>query len=161
MYFGPGVEADTKSEFWHSSIWQESSSLAYPSIKLKVQLLYFGSELPRIFLSSIRTEGSLDGELWLSEMTYLIEPVTVWLHDTPDPPNYQFYVREILYTMKVNKFDDVMKPIVDKINSLEQGTLMNIGGQDMWIVASLGVITANLPQSNDLADTKQYSSILG
>ncbi|CAG8716454.1 12853_t:CDS:1, partial [Dentiscutata heterogama] len=73
------------------------------SIKLKIQHLYFGTELPRIFASSIRKEQSRNGELWLSEITYLtdpfnvIEPVTVWLQDTSELPNFQFYVREILY----------------------------------------------------------------
>ncbi|CAG8854978.1 36083_t:CDS:2, partial [Gigaspora margarita] len=72
-------------------------------IKLKIQQLYFGSELPRIFASSIRKERAKNGELWLSEIMYftdpfnVIEPVTVWLHDTPELSNYQFYVREILY----------------------------------------------------------------
>ena len=24
MYFGPGIEANTKSEFWHGTLWAES-----------------------------------------------------------------------------------------------------------------------------------------
>ncbi|CAG8657123.1 9697_t:CDS:2 [Racocetra persica] len=46
-----------------------------------------------------------------------------------------------------DKFDDIIKSIVDEINILEQ-------------VASLGVITADLPQDNNLADMKQHSGIL-
>ncbi|CAG8454157.1 13002_t:CDS:2 [Racocetra fulgida] len=52
---------------------------------------------------TIVDKRSKNGELWLSEITYLtdpfnvIEPVTVWLRDTPELPNYQFNVREILY----------------------------------------------------------------
>ncbi|CAG8687280.1 3538_t:CDS:2, partial [Dentiscutata heterogama] len=91
MYFGPGIEAKTKSEFWHRNIWQESPLFSPSSIridhklyliesfikykdeetrigrilaivstsngiKLKIQHLYFGTELPRIFASSIRKE---------------------------------------------------------------------------------------------------------
>ncbi|CAG8749789.1 22943_t:CDS:2, partial [Dentiscutata erythropus] len=55
--------------------------LTLDSIKLKIQQLYFGSELSRIFASSIRKD----------------ELVMVWLHDTPELSNYQFYIREILY----------------------------------------------------------------
>ncbi|CAG8748222.1 4860_t:CDS:2, partial [Racocetra persica] len=55
------------------------------------------------------------------------------------------------------KFDDIMKPIVNEIKILEKGTLMNIEGQDMWIVAGLGVITTDLSQDNDLGDMKYYS----
>ncbi|CAG8676641.1 10253_t:CDS:10, partial [Dentiscutata erythropus] len=68
------------------------------SIKLKVQHLYFGSELPRTFTSSARIERSQNGELWLSEIIYLIDPFNVirlvkfWLKDTPEILNYQFYV---------------------------------------------------------------------
>ncbi|CAG8626523.1 9111_t:CDS:2 [Racocetra persica] len=201
--------------------------------KLKIQHLYFGSELPRIFASSIRKERSKNGELWLSKMTYLtdlfnvIEPVTVWLQDTLELPNYQFNVREILYchkgqwkirdcklrhlhpieytqipmstphnvpTLKImldiyhddfgtfhnvyhslgriylqfcnmplrlrkqlknhfvlgfvpfgGEFDDVMKPIIDEIKILEKDILINIAGEYIWIIATLGVITADLP----------------
>ncbi|CAG8831907.1 8222_t:CDS:1, partial [Cetraspora pellucida] len=60
-------------------------------IKLKVQFLYFGSKLPKNFLSSARAEESQNRELWLSEVTYLIDPSTVigpvivWLQDTSEP----------------------------------------------------------------------------
>ncbi|CAG8856066.1 16454_t:CDS:2, partial [Gigaspora margarita] len=87
MYFRPGVEAEIKLEFWHGNIWQESPFFSpftiqinqaivstSNGIKLKVQLLYFGSELPRVFTSSARIERSRNGELWLSETTYLINP---------------------------------------------------------------------------------------
>ena len=42
------------------------------------------------------------------------------------------------------EFDDTMKPIVNEIKMLEKGVLMNINGQDMWIIAGLGVITTDL-----------------
>ncbi|KAF0465700.1 hypothetical protein F8M41_026234 [Gigaspora margarita] len=190
-----------------------------------------------------------NGELWLSEITYLIdlfnviEPVKVWLKDIPELPNYQFYVIEILYshrgqwkirdcklrhlhpieytqisasapynvpTFKImldiyynnfstfhnvyyslggiylqfcnkplrlrqklknhivldfvpfgEEFDDVIKPIINKIKILEKGTLFNIAGQDIWVIAALGVITANLSQSNDLANTKHHNANQG
>ncbi|CAG8702881.1 13508_t:CDS:2, partial [Funneliformis caledonium] len=74
-------------------------------IELKVQPLYYGSELPKIFANSIRLERARNGELWLSEISCLIdlqniiEPINVWLQDTSQPVNgYQFYVSEIIYS---------------------------------------------------------------
>ncbi|CAG8831367.1 12126_t:CDS:1, partial [Gigaspora rosea] len=34
MYFGPGIEAETKSEFWHGNIWQESPLFSPSSIRI-------------------------------------------------------------------------------------------------------------------------------
>ncbi|PKK56080.1 hypothetical protein RhiirC2_800797, partial [Rhizophagus irregularis] len=128
MYFGPGIEADIKSEFWHGDIWQESPLFGQSSIqinqdkgtrigriiaivstpngtKLKIQLLYYGTELPGNFTSSLRIKRAQNGELWLSEISVLIDlqnvigPVDVWLRDTPKlSDNYQFCIREILYS---------------------------------------------------------------
>ncbi|CAG8855497.1 21792_t:CDS:1, partial [Gigaspora margarita] len=59
------------------------------------------------------------------------------------------------------EFDDLMKPIINEIKTLEKGTLFNIAGQDIWVIAALGVITADLPQGNDLADMKRHSGNQG
>ena len=37
---------------------------------------------------------------------------------------------------------------------LKCGQIMNIQEQDYWIIASLGVVTADLSQGNDLAGIK-------
>ncbi len=215
-----------------------------------MQLLYYGVELPQKLASLSRMERAQYGELWLSELSCLvdlqsiIEPAVVWLQDTVQPANeYQFYVSEILYSyegrwkirnvdlrhqhpseyiiipnpapsnipilklmldiyyddfgtfrnvyhslggiylqfcnmpLQLRKqlrnhfvlsfvpfggeFDDTMKPIVNEIKMLEKGVLMNINGQDVWIIAGLGVITADLPQGNDLADTKRHGGKKG
>ncbi|CAG8854664.1 10597_t:CDS:2, partial [Gigaspora margarita] len=34
IYFGPGIEAETKSEFWHRNIWQESPLFSPSSIRI-------------------------------------------------------------------------------------------------------------------------------
>jgi hypothetical protein len=217
--------------------------------KLKVQVLYYGNELPKNFARS-RIERAKNGELWLSEISSLInieniiEPIAVWLQDSLYSSNYyQFYIKEILYsyegrwrirnielrhhhpseyiqippsapqnipTLKImldiyyddfgtfrtvyhslggiylqfcnmplqlrkqlknhfvlgfvpfgGEFDDVMKPIVNEIKSLEKGVLMTIDEQNIWVIAALGVVTADLPQGNDLADTKRHGGNLG
>lgn len=40
MYFGPGIEADIKSEFWHGDIWQESPLFGQSSIQINQGNLY-------------------------------------------------------------------------------------------------------------------------
>lgn len=34
MYFGPGIEANDKSEFWHGNVWQESPLFGQSSIEI-------------------------------------------------------------------------------------------------------------------------------
>ncbi|PKY62791.1 hypothetical protein RhiirA4_432741, partial [Rhizophagus irregularis] len=59
------------------------------------------------------------------------------------------------------EFDDMMKPIVDEIKNLERGILITINGQKLWLTAALGVVTADLPQGNDLASTKRHGGNKG
>ena len=59
------------------------------------------------------------------------------------------------------EFDDTMKPIVNEIKMLEKGVLMNINERVIWVIVALGIITADLSQNNNLADTKRYSGNLG
>ena len=40
MYFGPGIEAETKSEFWHGNIWQESPLFGQSSIWINWDNVY-------------------------------------------------------------------------------------------------------------------------
>jgi hypothetical protein len=40
MYFGPGIEIDEKSEFWHGNIWQESPLFGQFSIKINHGKIY-------------------------------------------------------------------------------------------------------------------------
>jgi hypothetical protein len=51
-------------------------------------------------------------------------------------------------------FDEFIQPFIMEMKSLECGQIMNVQGQDYWIIASLGVVTADLPQGNDLAGIK-------
>ena len=51
-------------------------------------------------------------------------------------------------------FDEFIQPFIMEMKSLERGQIMNIQGQDYWIIAGLGVVTADLPQGNDLAGVK-------
>ena len=52
------------------------------------------------------------------------------------------------------KFDDVMCPLLQELQELERGVIMTIGEENIWVVAGVGLVTADLPQGNNLADIK-------
>lgn len=47
-------------------------------------------------------------------------------------------------------FNEFIIPFISEMKELEQGKVMNIQGHDVWVIASIGVVTADLPQGNDL-----------
>jgi hypothetical protein len=51
-------------------------------------------------------------------------------------------------------FDDFIQPFISDMKRLEQGMVMNVQGENCWIIASIGCVTADLPQGNDLAGVK-------
>jgi len=59
------------------------------------------------------------------------------------------------------KFDDVMHPLLHELRDLEKGIVMTIGEENVWVVAGIGLVTADLPQGNSLADIKQQGACHG
>ena len=53
-------------------------------------------------------------------------------------------------------FNEFMVPFVSEIKDFEKGKIMTVQGQDAWVIAGLGVVTADLPQGNDLAGVMRY-----
>ena len=47
-------------------------------------------------------------------------------------------------------FNEFMLPFVSEMKEFEQGKLMRVNGEDAWVIAGLGVVTADLPQGNDM-----------
>ncbi|PKC53288.1 hypothetical protein RhiirA1_404412 [Rhizophagus irregularis] len=58
-------------------------------------------------------------------------------------------------------FDDFIKPFIKEICQLEKGKVFEINGVRCLIIASLGQVTADLPQGNDLACIKRHGAIKG
>ena len=58
-------------------------------------------------------------------------------------------------------FDDFIRPFIADMKQFEKGILMNIQGCDYWVIASLGCVTADLPQGNDLAGVKRHGATKG
>ena len=59
------------------------------------------------------------------------------------------------------RFDEFIKPFISEMKTLEKGTIMNIQGNACLVIASLGDITADLPQGNDLVGTKRHGANKG
>ena len=219
------------------------------TLKLKVDRLLFHQNLPNCKLTDHRRTRGQDKELWLVEddstfidSASIVERVLVWLCDLPEPANYEFHIREILYQFNNRwkyrdiakrhrlpcenivihqpsklmpifkvfldlylddfgtyrntyhslggvylqfgnmplshrkqlknhfligfvpfgaKFSDFIKPILEDIRQLENGFVMQINGEDAWIIGGLGCVTADLPQGNDLAGIKQHNATHG
>ena len=58
-------------------------------------------------------------------------------------------------------FDEFIQPFIMEMKSLKHGQIMNIQGQDYWITAGLGVVTADLSQGNDLVGVKRHGANKG
>jgi hypothetical protein len=58
-------------------------------------------------------------------------------------------------------FDEFIKPFITEMKILEKGRVMTIQGTDCFVIASLGVITADLPQGNDMAGVKRHGANRG
>jgi len=54
-------------------------------------------------------------------------------------------------------FDEFILPFISEIKEFERGKLMKVNGQDAWVIAGLGVVTADLPQGNDIIGVLRYS----
>ena len=59
------------------------------------------------------------------------------------------------------EFEDVIKPFVNDIKKLQNGIIMKIGEEEVWVTGGLGVVTADLPQGNDLAGVLRHNANYG
>jgi hypothetical protein len=58
-------------------------------------------------------------------------------------------------------FNEFIHPFVEELKEFEKGKIMNIQGQDAWVIAGLGVVTADLPQGNDLTGVLRHGATKG
>ncbi|CAB4435506.1 unnamed protein product [Rhizophagus irregularis] len=58
-------------------------------------------------------------------------------------------------------FEDVIKPFINDLLILQKGLFMKIGNEEYWVSGGLGVVTADLPQGNDLAGVLRHNANLG
>ncbi|GES80436.1 hypothetical protein GLOIN_2v1790940 [Rhizophagus clarus] len=58
-------------------------------------------------------------------------------------------------------FNEFMLPFISEMKEFEQGKLMEVNGQDAWVIAGLGVVTADLPQGNDMCGVLRHNANKG
>ena len=58
-------------------------------------------------------------------------------------------------------FDEFIKPFITEMKELEVGKIMDVQGTKCLVIASLGDITADLPQGNDLVGVKRHNANRG
>jgi len=58
-------------------------------------------------------------------------------------------------------FNEFLKPFIFEMKKLEKGKIMKVNGQDAWVIASLGVVTSDLPQGNDMVGVLRHNAIKG
>lgn len=56
-------------------------------------------------------------------------------------------------------FNEFMLPFISEMKEFEQGKLMKVNGHDAWVIAGLGVVTADLPQGNDMVGVLRHNAI--
>jgi hypothetical protein len=80
--------------------------------------------------------------------------------------NMPFYLRKLLknhfplgFVPFGAKFADFIQPFIEDMQRLQDGIRMTLyNGEDVYIRAGLGVITADLPQGNDLCGVKRHGA---
>ena len=53
-------------------------------------------------------------------------------------------------------FDEFILPFISDMKEFEKGKIMTVQGRNAWVIAGLGVVTADLPQGNDMAGVLRY-----
>ena len=54
-----------------------------------------------------------------------------------------------------------MCPLLQELRRLEKGIMMNMNNESIWVIASIGLVTADMPQGNDLGDVKKQGALYG
>ncbi|CAB4445569.1 unnamed protein product [Rhizophagus irregularis] len=252
MYFGPGINSEEKSEFWHGNLWGESPLFGQHEILIS-EVLYRSGDFVYYHNDNglPRQRRSITGEVWLQDEPFLIimtsqilEKVTILMmfqhQNIPDGSlriseiiykcNYRWHVRNVklsylhpsdyisirnppsssmpIYKLFLDlyyddfgtfrnvyhslggvyvqfgnmpahqrkliknhfvigfipfggKFDEFMIPFISEMKELEKGKVMTVQGQDAWIIAGLGVVTADLPQGNDITGVLRHNANKG
>ncbi|CAB4400348.1 unnamed protein product [Rhizophagus irregularis] len=259
IYFGPGINSEEKSEFWHGNLWGESplfgqheiliSEVLYRSgdfvyyhddngqkklgrlrsilknhdgyYQLRIQKILEYSDLPGNLKGLPRQRRSITGEVWLQDEPFLIIMTSQilekhvrnvklsYLHPSDyisirNPPSSSMPIYKLFLDLYYDdfgtfrnvyhslggvyvqfgnmpahqrkliknhfvigfipfggKFDEFMIPFISKMKELEKGKVMTVQGQDAWIIAGLGVVTADLPQGNDMTGVLRHNANKG
>ncbi|GES98209.1 hypothetical protein GLOIN_2v1776429 [Rhizophagus clarus] len=163
MYFGAGVDSKTKSEYWHGTLWAESP--------------LFGQE--QLMISGIYQCGDFvyyyDNERKLGRLRAILlneENLTVSAENPKNEPFLTITTSQISEkvaadTLRITKilyktsYTLAHSNVYHSLGEFEQGKLMEVNGQDAWVIAGLGVVTADLPQGNDMCGVLRHNANKG
>ncbi|GES82459.1 hypothetical protein GLOIN_2v1790377 [Rhizophagus clarus] len=142
--------------------------------RLRIQKVLDYSDLPGTFKGELRQNRSLSGEVWqppsptipvyklfldiyyddfgtFRNVYYSLGGVYVQFGNMPACQRKllknHFVLRFVPFGDNFNEF---MLPFISEMKEFKQGKLMEVNGQDAWVIVSLGVVTADLPQGNDM-----------
>jgi len=59
------------------------------------------------------------------------------------------------------EFNDVLEEFISDMKELQSGVLMTTRNEQVWVSAGLGMVTADLPQGNDMAGIKRHNAEYG
>jgi hypothetical protein len=58
-------------------------------------------------------------------------------------------------------FNEFLQPFISEMKKFEQGKVMIVNDQNAWVIASLGVVTSDLPQGNDMVGVLRHNANRG
>ncbi|CAB4442476.1 unnamed protein product [Rhizophagus irregularis] len=213
MYFGPGINSEEKSEFWHGNLWGESplfgqheiliSEVLYRSgdfvyyhddngqkklgrlrsilknddgyYQLRIQKILEYSNLPGNLKGLPRQRRSITGEVWLQDEPFLIimtsqilEKVTIlMMFQHQNIPDGSLRISEIIY--KCNDRWHVRNVKLSYLHPSDYISIRNPPSSSMPIYKlfldlyydDFGVVTADLPQGNDITGVLRHNANKG
>src|SRR5438105_5038821 len=56
-------------------------------------------------------------------------------------------------------FDDVMCSLLQELCQLKKGVTIEMNDETVWVITSIGLVTADMPQGNDLCDVKKQDAL--
>ena len=59
------------------------------------------------------------------------------------------------------EFNDILEDFISDMKELQSGILMTTRNEQVWVSAGLGMVTADLPQGNDMAGIKRHNAEYG
>ncbi|GES83653.1 hypothetical protein GLOIN_2v1790377 [Rhizophagus clarus] len=158
--------------------------------RLRIQKVLDYSDLPGTFKGELRQNRSLSGEIHYELPKYFINIIhtgaflflDIYYDDFGTFRNVYHslggvYVqfgnmparqRKLLKNHFVlgfvpfgGNFNEFMLPFISEMKEFKQGKLMEVNGQDAWVIAGLGVVTADLPQGNNMCGVLRHNANKG
>src|SRR6266542_1569738 len=69
-----------------------------------------------------------------------------------------FVLRFVLFGDDFNKF---LQLFISEMKEFEQGKIIKVNSQNAWVIASLGIVTSDLPQGNDIVRVLKHNANRG